>query len=60
MCQRLLPREAIEAIEPDVADYLVADDRIPTAEAIEEAFEPDEEPPVNCTRCFDAGCSNCR
>lgn len=60
MCQRILPREAIEAIEPDVAEYLVADESIPTADQIEEAFEPDEEPPVNCTRCWDTGCHLCR
>lgn len=60
MCQRILPRYEIEATEPEGADYLLADDTMPTDDQIEEAFEPDEEPTVNCTRCWDAGCYFCR
>lgn len=58
MCQRQLPRYEIDTIEP--ADYLLADDTMPTDAEIEEAFDPDEEPPYHCPSCYDFGCNNCR
>ena len=63
MCQRLLPREAIEASEP--TDYELECDQtglIPTDEELCDAFSDDEiEPdicPTNGIGC--SGCHNCR
>ena len=65
MCQRLLPREAIEASEP--TDYELECDQtglIPTDEELCDAFsdfETDESPDICPTwgmQC--TGCHNCR
>lgn len=63
MCQRMLPRESIEALEHLDSDILLDDDRIPTEQEIADAFDYEEQAiePDHCPAgCNGVGCYNCR